>query len=221
MTHYSLPLDTPLGSVLVAVDAPLEHLIGESAWMPAVQVSARANDPAVYGIFNGWRRDDMQISAAVLQAVLAARPWLRDRIVDMQPIEPAPALAQDRVTLRRPLADVPGAYQEREEIWAREKRHVDGGEWSVLRREPIPAEPPGEPMVQLGWLTPSTPTVGVTGVLVIGPCEMGDLLVSSDTPGCAMAATHDAIDPRFIIAKALGVKTDHEPARVRARVRAG
>lgn len=217
----TLPENLEPGSVLIAVDAPRELAAGgRIEVLPDVAVAKRRADPAVYGVFIGWGLEETKVDPVAFAAEMANRPAIAETLVSHRLIDAPPAVPQERVRLRRSLPNLVNAYQDREEVWTADKQAPPSSEWRVVDRQPIP--PPERPptIAVVTYRRAMIATNGLALVRVQGPCQLGDLLVSSDVEGCAEIAK-EGVNIRYLLGKALGSKKRDEPDLVRAVIWAG
>jgi hypothetical protein len=91
----------------------------------------------------------------------------------------------------------------------------------IVSRTQVPLDPP-PPAMEIIWFRRVVVTALGTAndkVRVVGPVQLGDLLMTSDIPGCACAAP-EGTDARYILAKAWSENGDGE-GFVRATLMAG
>jgi hypothetical protein len=286
--------DPPLGSLLCACDFDYLSPQGMRETVPAVRLSDKARDKAVYGVFGGYAIEDDEVDKTALDALLARHPELVNRIVERADIPlptPAPAMSQVRIryVAVRPLSGVPSptaghglgqwsvklanpdgiqvgmplrqvadpvvldngavhqvtklmpatgadgevvvgefaGYLEQDDEVATAKldamvARLPGFTRALVSRQDLPAAPAPVQRCAVRFRRVIVSALGTAlpGVLVKGPCEVGDYLQSSDEPGVAEVAP-DGTDLRYVIAKAWATKTRDEVALVRASIHAG
>lgn len=212
-------VEPPLGTLLCAVDEDYRAIDGTHERLPMVRPSDRQGDPAVYGLYGGTMKEKVWLPLGELDRILKSRPWLGASIVRRQIVE-----QEGRETvIRRRVVDT-GKRVPVEHLVDTGKRDPFG---RPIRRKVHLAEPVLEErdvpervrrqveLVTFRRILVSGLGMAPAGVLVAGPCRMGDLLWASDKLGLAEVAPPGA-QANQILGKAFGNKKSAKAGLVRA-----
>lgn len=176
----------PLGTVLFLCEEDYVSFDGERGHLGAVRIGDAPKSKAVYGVFGGIIEDEVIFPEEELNRRRTRRPRL-----DQQYIKHKPHKVEEKYDV---IVEMP-----------------DGSKKvATATRKKLS----GKTRVKFYRIIVNSVGIAPNGILVAGPCELGDPLISGDIPGTAVAAP-EGTDPRYWVGYAGVTKTDDAVRAIR------